>query len=87
MTWEVGRPEVTLRISEQGRATGGEGMEGRVWPKGTCPSKTRPGHRAGDASSAMERVRQSPVRIEVAVHAAARTTSTTWKRCALASSV
>jgi hypothetical protein len=24
-----------------------EGMEGRGWPKGTCLSKTRPGHRAG----------------------------------------
>jgi len=36
------------------------GMEGRDWPKGTCHSKTRPGHRAGkDAPSALERVRPS----------------------------
>src|SRR6266478_2770740 len=54
-----------------------------VWPKGTCPSKTRPGHRAGRT----RRVRWSGYvkqqeRISSCGSRRSCTTSTTWKRCA-----
>ena len=41
------RPTVPEKSSNNAGQPAAEGMEGRVWPKGTCPDKTRPGHRAG----------------------------------------
>jgi len=42
------RPVVPEKSPNKGRATGPRrGRRERVWPKGTCHSKTRPGHRAG----------------------------------------
>jgi hypothetical protein len=65
-SWEVGQTLLYLRSP---RTTPGNrprrGWREEAWPKGTCPNKTRPGHRAGtDAlNSALERIRQAARRI------------------------
>ena len=60
-----------------------EGWRETVWPKGTCHSKTRPGHRAGTTRRARWSgyVKQQK-RIRSCGSRRSCTTSTTWKRCA-----
>jgi RNA-directed DNA polymerase len=41
------RPVVPEKSLNKAGQPAVEGMEGSGWPKGTCHSKTRPGHRAG----------------------------------------